>query len=346
MNKKPVVAVTMGDPAGIGPEIILKALGRTEVYARCIPIVVGSAAMLRYAADMLGIPATLHSLQSVGEAAAGVPGTINILDVPLDKELVQIGVEGAEGGRAAVACVQRAVALALAGEVDALATAPLNKAAIALAGFPYAGHTELIADLTGTRDYAMMLVSGALRVIHVSTHVSLRQAIEQVRVERIVTVVQIADRALCRLFGAGKEKRLPRIAVAGLNPHAGEGGLFGQEEREIIAPAVARAREAGCDAHGPFPPDTIFYRASRGEFDIVVAMYHDQGHIPAKLLGFESGVNVSLGMPIVRTSVDHGTAFDIAYKGFASEQSMVEAILLAAQMAAGVSGEGAPVNTL
>jgi 4-hydroxythreonine-4-phosphate dehydrogenase len=326
----------MGDPAGIGPEIILKALSGdngARIRAQCRPLVVGSAEMLRHAAAVLGLGAA--ALRRVGSAdavaeTAGVEDAIAVWDLPLDPASVPAGVEGAEAGRAAVEAVRAAVELALAGRVDAIATAPLNKAAIHRAGFAYAGHTELLADLTNTRDYAMMLVAGTLRVVHVSTHVSLREAIERVRENRIRTVIEIADRTLRRMGIAA-----PRIAVAGLNPHAGEGGLFGREEIEVIAPAVGQARVAGFDASGPHPPDTVFYRAGRGEFDIVVAMYHDQGHIPVKLAGFETGVNVSVGMPFLRTSVDHGTAFDIAYKGVASPGSLIEAILLAARLTGG-----------
>ena len=333
---RPIIAVTMGDPAGIGPEIILKALSGdngARIRAQCRPLVVGSAEMLRHAAAVLGLGAA--ALRRVGSAdavaeTAGAEDAIAVWDLPLDPASVPAGVEGAEAGRAAVEAVRAAVELALAGRVDAIATAPLNKAAIHRAGFAYAGHTELLADLTNTRDYAMMLVAGTLRVVHVSTHVSLREAIERVRENRIRTVIEIADRTLRRMGIAA-----PRIAVAGLNPHAGEGGLFGREEIEVIAPAVGQARVAGFDASGPHPPDTVFYRASRGEFDIVVAMYHDQGHIPVKLAGFETGVNVSVGMPFLRTSVDHGTAFDIAYKGVASPGSLIEAILLAARLAGG-----------
>ncbi len=328
-SSKPVIAVTMGDPSGIGPEIILKALAEPAVYDVCVPVVIGSAAMLQFAAETLNRQASLHPVANTADTRAEL-GVIDVWDVPLDREQVQIGVEGVESGRVAVEAVRTAVELAIAGQVQAIATAPLNKAAMHLAGFNYAGHTEILADLTRTADYAMMLVTPTLRVIHVSTHVSLRKAIERVKAERIYTVIGIADRTL-RPMGITN----PRIAVAGLNPHAGEGGLFGQEEAEEIAPAVEQAQKAGYAASGPYPPDTIFYRASRGEFDIVIAMYHDQGHIPVKLAGFDTGVNVSVGMPFIRTSVDHGTAFDIAYKGIASEKSMVEAILLAARLVKG-----------
>lgn len=324
--KRPVLAITMGDPSGVGPEIILKALAREDVRASCVPLVVGSADVLRHVAEMLRLPA---SLQTVADVSA-IPETgIAVWDIPADLDAIEIGVEGAESGRVAVEAVRQAVALTQGGQAAAIVTAPLNKRAISLAGFPYPGHTEMLAELAGAAKVAMLLVTPTLRVIHVSTHVSLREAIERVRPERIRTVIEIADRTLRQMKIAP-----PRIAVAGLNPHAGEGGLFGREEIEIITPAVEEARQAGFDATGPYPPDTIFHRAGRGEFDVVVAMYHDQGHIPVKLAGFESGVNVSVGLPFVRTSVDHGTAFDIAGKGIASEQSLVEAIRLAAGMVA------------
>lgn len=327
MSKKPRVAITLGDPSGIGSEIVLKALGRPHIYEQCRPLVIGSIEILRAAADTLRSNVLLQPVLKVSEMRS-VVGTVDVWDIPADAARVQVGVEGAESGRLAFEAVRTAVELAMRGQVDVIATAPLNKAALHLAGFHYAGHTEILADLTHTRDFAMLLVTPELRVIHVSTHVSLREAIARVQAERILKVIEIADRALRRLDIAQ-----PRIAVAGLNPHSGEGGLFGREEIEHIAPAIQQAQAAGCNASGPHPPDTVFYRARQGEFDIVVAMYHDQGHIPIKLSGFESGVNVSLGMPFVRTSVDHGTAFDIAGKGVASEQSMVEAIELAARMA-------------
>jgi 4-hydroxythreonine-4-phosphate dehydrogenase len=232
-----------------------------------------------------------------------------------------------EAGQAAADYIRRAVGLALEGQVAAVVTAPINKEALHAAGVPYAGHTEMLAALCGATDVAMLLVSGKLRVSHVSTHVSLRQAVERVSVERISRVADLTHQALKRMGFAA-----PRIALAGLNPHAGEGGLFGTEEAEIIGPAAETGRAAGMDVTGPYPPDSIFLRASQGEFDAVIAMYHDQGHIPIKLLGFYEGVNVTLGLPIIRTSVDHGTAFDIVGTGRADERSLVAALRLAAQM--------------
>jgi 4-hydroxythreonine-4-phosphate dehydrogenase len=261
-------------------------------------------------------------------AAAGTGETLDVLDLRnADPARIARGRVSAEAGRAAYQYIEAAVGLARAGTAAAVVTAPINKEALGAAGLTHAGHTEILADLCGVKGVAMMLVAGRLRVSHVSTHVSLRGAIERVTIPRILEVVRLTRDALRRLGVGG-----PRIAVAGLNPHAGEGGLFGSEERETIAPAVAAARAEDIDARGPFPPDSVFFRASQGEFDAVIAMYHDQGHIPVKVLGFYEGVNVTLGLPIIRTSVDHGTAFDIAGTGRADEQSMVAAIRLAAQM--------------
>ncbi len=237
------------------------------------------------------------------------------------------GQVSAPAGRAAVEYVLRACDLAMAGAVDAVVTAPLNKEAMQRAGFRYAGHTELLAERTGASQVSMLLVGPQLRVMHVSTHVSLREAIRRVTRERVAEVIELAHQA-CLALGISA----PRIAVAGLNPHAGEGGLFGEEDARAIAPAVAEARARGLAAFGPLPPDTVFLRAVRGEFDIVVAMYHDQGHIPMKLLAFDHGVNVSIGLPIIRTSVDHGTAFDIVGTGRAREDSLLAAIEVAVQM--------------
>src|SRR5918994_1670527 len=274
----PLIAVTMGDPAGIGPEIVARTFAEAGFEDEGRALVVGDPAMLERAAGLLGLPLGVNVIHEPEEAA--------------------------------VRYVEKATHLASAGRVGAIATAPLNKEAMHLAGHKYPGHTEILALLTGTEDYAMMLVTDELKVIHVSTHVSLREAIERVMPERELAVIRLAHASLRKL---GVES--PRVAVAGLNPHAGENGLFGTEDAERIAPAVERAREEGIDASGPWPPDTVFMRARRGAFDIVVVQYHDQGHIPVKLMGFDTGVNVTVGLPFFRTSVDHGTAFDIAGTG-------------------------------
>jgi 4-hydroxythreonine-4-phosphate dehydrogenase len=328
--EKGVIAITMGDPAGVGPEIILKALRRPEVYAQCQPLVIGDRRILARAEGWLAGPPA--SFEVVTQPAEGhyQPDAVTLLDLanaaPHD---CPPGQESAAAGRAAVEYVVRACDLAMAGEVAAVVTAPLNKAAMNLAGFSYAGHTELLTERTGAQQVSMLLTGPTLRVVHVSTHVSLAEAVRRVTAARVETVINLAAEA-CRALGIAA----PRIGVAGLNPHAGEGGLFGNEETREIMPAVEAARARGLNVSAPQPPDTVFLRAVKGEFDIVVAMYHDQGHIPMKLLAFESGVNVSIGLPIIRTSVDHGTAFDIAGTGQASPQSLLAAIEVAAQMIA------------
>ncbi|MBX6342799.1 MAG: 4-hydroxythreonine-4-phosphate dehydrogenase PdxA [Thermomicrobiaceae bacterium] len=334
----------MGDPAGIGPEVVLKALKHPEVHRGARPLVVGDRRILERAAGWLGLAPPRFEVVEAPAEGRYAPGTVTLLDLhnaPPDE--IPPGQERAAAGRAAVEYVVRATDLALAGAVDAVVTAPLNKAAMHLAGFPYPGHTELLAERTGARQVSMLLVGPRLRVVHVSTHVSLEEAIRRVTPERVEAVIDLADRS-CRALGIAA----PRVAVAGLNPHASEGGLFGDQEATAIIPAVRAARARGIDVSDPLPPDTVFLRAVNGEFDIVVAMYHDQGHIPMKLLAFDSGVNVSIGLPIIRTSVDHGTAFDIAGTGKAREASMLAAIEVARRMVlardageAGSRGEGA-----
>ena len=327
-EEKPIIAITMGDPSGIGPEVIAKALGEGRIYELCRPIVIGDAKIMAGAAKLAPKNLQVNSVEVIAQGGFRL-GAIDVLDLKnIDIDSLQRGKVDRDSGRAAVEYVQRAIDLAIKGEVDGIATAPLNKEAMNLAGFSYPGHTEILAETTRSKNYAMMLLAGPLRVVHVTTHTSLRQACDRVKKERVATTIRLTDRAMKDL-GIAK----PRIAVAGLNPHAGEGGLFGTEEVDEIAPAVQECRSEGILAEGPFPPDTVFLRGKRGEFDAVVAMYHDQGHIPVKMLGFEEGVNVTIGLPIIRTSVDHGTAFDIAWKGVADPRSMVEAIRIAAEMA-------------
>jgi 4-hydroxythreonine-4-phosphate dehydrogenase len=333
MNDRPVVAITLGDPAGIGPEITLKALAETGIYEACRPLVVGDSAFLKRALGFPNMPwLSIHPVGSVSEALFQ-PGTVDVLEVGVARpEDVPVGVLSRPAGEAAFRYVERAIRLAMAKEADATVTNPLNKEALHLAGHPYAGHTEIYAALTGTSKYTMMLAHEDLRVVHVSTHVSLREACDRVKKARVLEVIRIADRA-CRDMGIEK----PRIGVAGLNPHSGEGGLFGREEIDEILPAIEAARREGIEAIGPVPPDTVFPKTRGGWYDIVVAMYHDQGHIPLKLAGFSfdraenkwlavQGVNITLGLPIIRTSVDHGTAFDQAGKGTASAESLLAAI--------------------
>ncbi len=327
---RPLLAITMGDPAGIGPEIVLKALQHPAVYAHARPLVIGDRQTLERAAAWVDATGLSYDVISQPKDGRYQAGTVTLLDVhPSPPGGYTVGEVSAEAGNAAVDFVFTACDLALEGKVDAVVTAPLNKAAMHLAGFSYPGHTELLAIRTGADRVSMLLVGPSLRVVHVSTHVSLTEAIQRVTRQRVEEVIDIAFEA-CQALGIEK----PRIAVAGLNPHASEGGLFGNEEEREIIPAIKAARSRGLDVSDPQPPDTVFLRASKGEWDIVVAMYHDQGHIPMKLLAFDSGVNVSIGLPILRTSVDHGTAFDIAGTGRASEESMLAAIDVAIQLGA------------
>ncbi len=324
----------MGDASGIGPEIIVKALSSGEIYEICRPIVIGDAKVMTAATKFAEAPLRVNAVDKVDEATFE-RGVLDVLDLKnLDASEIEVGRVNRASGKAAAEFVQKAVELALKGEIHAIATAPLNKEAMNMAGYHYPGHTEILAHLTKTEKYAMMLVAGSVRVVHVTIHVSLREACESIDKEAVLNTIVIAHDSL-KSMGF----KDPRIAVSGLNPHAGEGGLFGREEIEHITPAIQEAKKRGIKAQGPFPPDIVFLKARDGLFDAVVAMYHDQGHIPVKLLGFEEGVNVTIGLPIVRTSVDHGTAFDIAGKGVANPRSMVEAIKVAAEFARGRFGK-------
>lgn len=325
---RPLLALTLGDPAGIGPEIILKALAHPDVFERARPLVIGDRRLLERAAPWVGQADPDFELITDPAIGAYRPGTVPLLDqANCDPDTVPLGIETAAGGRAAVESVFAACDLCLVGVTDAVVTAPLNKAAMHMAGFTYPGHTELLAERTGASKITMLLTGPNLRVVHVSMHVGLVEAINRVTKERVLDTIYLA-RDACAALGIDN----PRIAIAGLNPHASEGGLFGNQEAEHIQPAIEAARAAGLDVSDPQPPDTVFLRATNGHYDIVVAMYHDQGHIPMKLLAFDSGVNVSIGLPIIRTSVDHGTAFDIAGKGIAREDSLIHAIDVAIQM--------------
>ncbi len=329
MNRriKPVIGITMGDPSGIGPEIILKCFEKPAVRNKKV-LVIGDYDVMKAASVLPGIqPFRLNRIEDTGKCHFD-PGVLNILDLHLtDMKEFRPGIVSAISGNAAFQAIKKAVELAEKKDIDTIVTAPLNKEALHLAGHNYPGHTEILAGLTGTTDYAMFLHDRKLSVIHVSTHLSLLEAVTGLKRERIEKVIVLADDVMKKL-----DIREPRIAVAGVNPHAGENGLFGREEIEIITPAIRSMKEKGLNVEGPCPPDTVFLQAMKGRYDIVVAMYHDQGHIPLKLLGFNTGVNVTAGLPFVRTSVDHGTAFEIAWKGIASERSMVEAVKLAAKL--------------
>jgi 4-hydroxythreonine-4-phosphate dehydrogenase len=327
-SRKPVLAVTLGDAAGTGPELIVKAFEDAEVHEACRPVVVGSAEVMRAAVKIVGAKSEVRVIGRA-EEANGEAGVVEVIDLAnLDVATLERGKVNAATGRAAYEAIKRAVELTLEGETSAVVTSAINKAALHAAGYHYDGHTELLAELCGKPKVTMMLVAGKLRVCHVSTHVSLSEAIRRVTVERILEVVKIADEGVRKM---GIER--PHIAVAGLNPHAGEGGLFGREEIEVIAPAVEEAKRRGFRVSGPYAGDTVFFRTLQGEFDCAIAMYHDQGHVAAKMLGIWHGVNVTLGLPIVRTSVEHGTDFANAGTGRGDPRSLVQALKLAARMA-------------
>ncbi|MEK8129492.1 4-hydroxythreonine-4-phosphate dehydrogenase PdxA [Paenibacillus filicis] len=329
---KPIIGITMGDAAGIGPEIIVKALQRADVHDICRPLVIGDAAMLERAA---GVTSAAVKVQRIAPAeimeAVFEPGIVPCIDLHLLPADLPYGQISAAAGDAAYQYIAEAVRLAQQGRIDAICTAPLNKEALHKGGHLFPGHTEILAHLTDTEDYSMMLTTPNLKVIHLTTHVGLIQAIRMIDPERTYKVVKLAHEVLVQ---AGYTN--PSIAVCGINPHAGENGLFGEgEEEEKLVPGIERARAEGINVTGPYPADTLFFRAARGDFQMVVACYHDQGHAPVKVLGIEAGVNITVGLKggIIRTSVDHGTAFDIAGKNIADERSMVEAIRAAVDLA-------------
>jgi 4-hydroxythreonine-4-phosphate dehydrogenase len=326
--KRPVVGITMGDPAGVGPEIVMKALAHEEVHALCRPLVVGDAGRLRSAGRICDAAVEVRAIDAPA-AAEFRPGTAECIDlrnVPAD---LAWGRLSPVAGHAAYEYVARAVELATSGQIQAVCTAPLNKEALHAGGHLYPGHTELLAELSGTKEVSMMLATPRMRVIHVTTHIGLLDAVDRIEPGLVERTIARGHEALVR---AGIAR--PRIAVCGINPHAGEHGLFGRGEEETkVAPGIDAARARGIAAEGPLPADTVFFRAGRGDFDLVVAMYHDQGHGPVKVLGLEAGVNITVGLPFVRTSVDHGTAFDIAGTGKADERSLVEALRQAVALA-------------
>ena len=340
MPVRPLLAITMGDPAGVGAEIAAKTLAEQDTYRLCRPLIIGDASVMRDAVRFCNRHFAVNAIRDPAEGRY-TWGTFDVLDLgliePADHHYKTVT---AKQGEAAYQYVAKAIELAMQGRVDATVTGPINKESLNLAGHHYAGHTEIYGSLTGTRDYAMMLAEGTFRVVHVSTHVSLRKACDLVKTPRVRRVIELADTALKQL---GIDK--PRIGVCGLNPHCGEARMFGTEDEDEIMPAIAQARAGGIDADGPVPADTIFSKMAGGLYDVVVAMYHDQGHVPTKLLGFKydrttdswsqmSGVNITLGLPIIRVSVDHGTAFDRAGEGRANPQSLIEAVRYAAQFAA------------
>jgi 4-hydroxythreonine-4-phosphate dehydrogenase len=338
-DKRPILGITMGDPGGIGSEICAKALNLEEIYEHCRPLLVADGKIMADALRFTGLKLKLNSIQHVRDALF-THGTMDILDMDnMPIERLRYKEVTADQGKASFDYVAKVIEMAMHKEIDGTVTGPINKAAINAAGHHYAGHTEIYATLTGTRDYSMMLAHGNFRVTHVSTHVSLRQACDLAKKDRVIRVIDLTEAAL-KNFGLSQ----PRIGVAGLNPHCGEDGMFGHEDDEEIKPAVEHCRQKGYDVEGPIPADTVFSKMRGGMYDAVVVMYHDQGHIPMKFFGFQydqqtgqwgemSGVNITLGLPIVRTSVDHGTAFGKAGEGRANPQSMIEAIKLAALLA-------------
>ncbi|WDF81358.1 4-hydroxythreonine-4-phosphate dehydrogenase PdxA [Mucilaginibacter sp. KACC 22773] len=338
INKKPIIGITMGDPASIGPEIAIKALLTKRLFDICNPVIIGDAAVFNDIIKRLDMQAIINPIKNIKDAAFiyGEPDVYDLQNV--DMSQLRFGEISAMAGNASFEAVKKVIDLALAGEVDATVTGPINKKSVNEAGHHFAGHTEIYAHFTGTKKYAMLLVEDNMKVIHVSTHVSLRQACDLVKKDRIVQVIELLHNGLMQLG----ETNL-KIGIAGLNPHAGDSGLFGTEDNEEILPAVLEALKAGYDVEGPIPADTLFSKASTGYYGGVVAMYHDQGHIPFKLTGFKwnaqkqqmdsvKGVNITMGLPIIRTSVDHGTAFEIAGKGVASSDAMILAIESAVQL--------------
>ena len=335
----PRIAITMGDPAGIGPEVALKAVAEEEIQRVCIPIIIGDAQLLAHTARTLD----LQSGYDIVRKGEPIPEQLSepiIFHLDNINGIIEPGIESGAAGKAAGGYIEAAVELCAAGSVDAIATAPINKRSLFLGGYSFPGHTEFLAHLTGSEEYAMAFVAANLRIVLISTHVPLSEAIRLVEKDRIVRTINLTHRELKRW---GIER--PRLAMAALNPHGAEGGLFGMEEASEIAPAIEACRLEEIDVHGPFSADTVFLRASRGEFDAVVSCYHDQAMIPVKCLSFGEAVNVTLGLPFIRTSVDHGTAFDIAGKGLAEHSSMIAAIKLAAELStrSGESGHAVEV---
>ncbi len=344
---KPILAITMGDPGGVGPEITAQALADESLRRRFTPLLIGLAEVFREAASLVGAPLTFSPIGAADDPAA-VDGVAVLAPEDVPSPPLPKGVVDARCGEAAFRCIETSIRLALNRRVAAVVTNPIHKKALHLAGHRYAGHTEILRDLTGAPSSAMMLVAEGLRVVHVTTHIPLREVPDRIRRDRVLEVIRLADRAM-RSLGI----QHPRIGLAGLNPHGSDEGLFGDEEAREIAPAAGDAREHGIDVSDPLPPDIVFPLARGGRYDVVVAQYHDQGHIPVKLLGFlydertggwtsVAGINVTLGLPVLRVSVDHGTAFDRAWQGQASPASLINAIDFAIRMICTAPSTGGP----
>ncbi len=325
--KRPVIGITMGDSAGIGPEIIVKAILEYDINKICRPVVIGDAEVIKKILKTCRLRGEIKKIEKIVSAPAG-SGKIEIVDLNnVDVSELKYGVPGKNCGSAAVSYIKKAAELALSKNIDAITTAPINKEIINAAGFQYPGHTELFAELAGTKDFGLMMVGGGLRVILVTTHMSLKEVFRHIKKDRVLRTIRLAHKAMGYF-----QTKAPRIAVAALNPHAGEGRLFGTEEWDEIMPAVIEARGEGLDVSDPLPADTLFHKAKERYYDIVVAMYHDQGLIPLKLVAFGKAVNVTVGLPFIRTSVDHGTAYDIAGKDCADPGSLIEALKMAVEM--------------
>jgi 4-hydroxythreonine-4-phosphate dehydrogenase len=337
-TKLPIIGITMGDPTGVGPEIIVKVLSQESTFRFCRPVILGDRNILERAMQLLNTPLPVNEIETIAEKnlQSGALNLLPLSSIPRDK--AEYGNPTKACGEGMVTYIKEAVKCASEGFIDAITTAPISKKAMSDAGYTYPGHTELLAELTGSNDYVMMLAGEKLKVVLVTIHCSLQEVFSLLTIEKIVQTIRITHTALCDFFGEAN----PRIAVAGLNPHAGEEGLFGSEEKTIIHPAVERTRQSGITVEGPLPPDTLFYHAARGGYDAVVCMYHDQGLIPLKLLHFEDGVNITLGLPLIRTSVDHGTAYDIAGTGKANPSSLVNALKIASHMAIQKNSLAAP----
>lgn len=324
MNKVNKIAVTMGDPRGIGPEVIVKAFYCAEIRDFCSPIVIGDSGVIKKAVELTGLPIKVESIANLSDSKPDV-GRIEVLEVRSNRPKKEGIARDAQ--RAVIKYIEKAVDLALKKEVSAVVTAPVSKESFKIAGISSPGHTELLARLTGAEDFAMMFVSNRLKIILSTIHIPLKEVPGSISEELVLKTIRLAKKGADML-----DIKNPRIAMAGLNPHAGESGLFGNEELKAIIPAIKKAEKEGIKVSGPYPPDVIFYKAYRGDFDIIVCMYHDQGLIPFKMVAFETGVNVTVGLPIIRTSPDHGTAFDIAWSNKANPSSMLEAMKLASKL--------------
>ncbi len=330
---RPVIGISMGDPAGIGPEILVKALNNPRIHTMCKPVVIGDAAILKKAMKFLSVPLNILSVDHPKNAIDD-PKTISIINCSrLEENVTTLSSPSIDTGKAMETYILTGVSLAQNKKIDGLVTCPITKTGLKIAGSRFHGHTELIADQTGTCEFAMMLAGKQLKVVLVSIHIPLCQVAKSLSIQNICQTIRLTQDSLVHRFGISS----PKLAVAGLNPHAGEESMFGNEEKNIILPAVEQAKKQGLHIDGPLPPDTVFFQAIKGKYDAVICMYHDQGLIPFKLVHFKDGVNTTLGLPIIRTSVDHGTAYDIAWKGIADPTSLVEAICMAAFQADNLS---------